>query len=103
MGNKQSKKRKKQSEKIKDKSDIIDDMDHIDWVSEVKKMQQNEQKIDIQKDDYSLFISYLALQQTPSGYSEVSIIARIVRIYVGDAHGMVLFDDNNGTKLIAPY
>mmetsp|Transcript_32821 Transcript_32821/g.53263 ORF Transcript_32821/g.53263 Transcript_32821/m.53263 type:complete len:476 (+) Transcript_32821:29-1456(+) len=68
-----------------------------EWLTKVKEQQVRYYKqFDDEKeellDDYQLFIEYLIFRRSITGYSEICVIARIVRGFLGAVHGSSIFD-----------
>ena len=77
-------------------------MSHEEWLSQIKikqreyQLKQADEMKNSDINDYELFIQYLTFTTTNIiGYSEISIICRIIRHFVGSCHGVSIFNGEN--------
>jgi len=78
-------------------------LSHSEWLLRIQEQKNKyHEKLDddddddseLNDDDYMLFIDYLIFKRTITGYSDICIVARMVRHYVGSVHGTSVFADN---------
>ena len=85
----------------KENDNQANSLTHLEWLSQIKEeklayqlKQRKEMKCD-EMNDYQLFIQYLTFTTNITGYSEISIISRVVRSYVASVHGTSILKDNS--------
>eukprot|EP01084_Bolivina_argentea_P307731 531935_1 len=102
MGNKASKVNTKPPVSVPDKHKIIGkSMSKSEWMNQIQmEKTKYEQNNNINLDylnDYQLLIQYLSSPQLLTGYSVISVIARMIRLYVDTLYGytIIKYNENN--------